>query len=127
MLTFVAVVPYFVFMWVAVAVFCFRTPTLPHSPFPRWFGWFTAWVTLMFEAGPLAFLTRTGPFAWDGLLVFWAPFSLVVGWMSAMVYLLLRAIRHQDGETDAILPAPVAAGAQSRPPAPPSFPSCARR
>ena len=29
MLTFVAVVPYFIFMWVAIAVFCFRKSKLP--------------------------------------------------------------------------------------------------
>lgn len=104
MLTFVAVVPYFLFMWVAVAVFCFRTPTLPHSPFPRWFGYFTAWVTLMFEAGPIAFLTRTGPFAWNGVLVFWVPFSLIVAWVCAMVYLLLAAIKRQADAED---PSPV--------------------
>ena len=109
MLTLVTTVQYFLFMFVAVIVFCFRTPTMPHSPFPRWFGYFTAWVGVMFEAGPIAFLTRTGPFAWDGLLAFWAPFVLVVAWISVMVFLLLNAIRQQEDDDEAITTAPIIA------------------
>jgi hypothetical protein len=57
-------------------------------------------VAILFEAGPVAFLTRTGPFAWDGLLVFWIPLTLVIGWISIMAALLLRAIGAQDGLPD---------------------------
>ncbi|MFI1396498.1 hypothetical protein [Streptomyces sp. NPDC020681] len=109
MLTLVTAVQYFIFMFVAVVVFSFRTPTMPHSPFPRWFGYFTAWVSVMFEVGPIAFLTRTGPFAWDGLLVFWAPTALVVTWISVMVFLLLKAIKHQEDDDEATTTAPILA------------------
>lgn len=108
MLTLATTVQYFIFLFVAVIVFCFRTPTMPHSPFPRWFGYFTAWVGVMFEAGPIAFLTRTGPFAWDGLLVFWVPLTLIVTWISVMVYLLLSAIKHQEDD-ETTTPAPIRA------------------
>lgn len=100
MLTFLAVVPYFIFMWIAVAVFCLRPPTMPHSPFPRWFGYFTLAVVVLFEAGPIGFLARTGPFAWNGVLVFWIPLTLVIGWITLMAFLLLRAIRQQGDETE---------------------------
>ena len=63
----------------------------------------------MFEAGPIAFLTRTGPFAWNGALVFWAPFSLIVAWVSATVYLLLAAIRQQEDAAEFDLSAPMPA------------------
>lgn len=102
MLTLVTTVQYFIFMFVAIIVFCFRTPTIPHSPFPRWFGYFTAWVAVMFEAGPIAFLTRTGPFAWDGLLVFWVPLALIVMWISVVVFLLFTAINQQEDDDEPI-------------------------
>ena len=95
-LTFVSVVPYYLFLFVAVIVACFGKPTVSHSPFPRWFGYFSAWIALMFEAGPLAYLTKTGPVAWNGVLAFWMPFILVVAWLSVMIPLLGNAIRHQD-------------------------------
>jgi hypothetical protein len=94
-LIYVSVVPYYLFLFVAVIVFCLRKPTAAHSPFPRWFGYLTAWIALMFEAGPIAFLTKTGLFAWDGLLAFWIPFILVIAWLSAMIPLLANALRHQ--------------------------------
>src|SRR6266516_5172017 len=84
MLTLVTTDPYYVFMWVAIAVFCFRRTSVPYSPFPRWFGYVTAWIALMFEAGAVAFLPRTGPFAWNGLLVFWSPLTLFGIWLAIM-------------------------------------------
>jgi hypothetical protein len=81
------------------------TRAVVHSPFPRWFGYFTAWTALMFEAGAIAFLTRTGPFAWNGLLVFWSPVLLFGAWMVVMIVLLFRALARQISEPQA----PVAA------------------
>ena len=94
-LTFITGVQYFLFLFGGVIVICFRSPAVVHSPFPRWFAYYTVWSALMFEAGPIAFLTKTGPFAWNGLLAFWAPFVLVVAWLSVMVALLANALRHQ--------------------------------
>jgi hypothetical protein len=91
---------YYIFMWVAVVVICFVPTTARHSPFPRWFGFFSAWATLMFEAGAIAFLTRTGPFAWNGLLSFWIPLPLFGVWMLVMAYLLLQALTKQSLDRD---------------------------
>ena len=54
----------------------------------------------MFEAGAIAFMPRTGPFAWNGLLVFWSPLSLFGAWISVTAYLLLKAIRRQREEEE---------------------------
>jgi hypothetical protein len=99
---------YYIFSWVAVAVICLRSNTVVHSPFPRWFGYFTIWIALMFEAGAIAFNTRTGPFAWNGLLVFWTPLSLFGLWIIVISVLLFKAISQQQAEavtTEAELPA----------------------
>jgi hypothetical protein len=68
---------------------------MPHSPFPRWFGYFNIWFVFMAEAGALAWLTRTGPFAWEGLFPFWLPFILFGVWIPIMATLLLRALSAQ--------------------------------
>jgi hypothetical protein len=86
---------FYIFNWVAVVVICLRPQIAPHSPFPRWFGYFSAWIGMMFEAGAMAFNFRTGPFSWNGLLVFWSPLSLFGVWIGVMAYLLLRSLKLQ--------------------------------
>jgi hypothetical protein len=103
MLTFVTTAQYFIFAWVAMVVICLKSTTVKYSPFPRWFGYYTAWIALMLEAGAAGFLTRTGPFAWDGLLVFWAPLVLLGQWMTALAYLLLRNLKLQEREENEML------------------------
>ena len=56
----------------------------------------------MFEAGAIAFIPRTGPFAWNGLLVFWSPLTLFSVWIIVQCYLVLHNLNEQ--EADAKLP-----------------------
>ncbi len=101
MLTLTTTDQYYVFMWVAVVVTCLVPTNVKHSPFPRWFGFLTAWIATMFEAGALAFIPRTGPFAWNGLLVFWSPLTLFGLWLVVMATLLLKALKAQRLEAGA--------------------------
>ena len=101
MLTLVTTDQFFIFAWVAVAVICFLPTSVTNSPFPRWFGYLTAWIAFMFEAGAIAFFPRTGPFAWNGLLVFWSPLTLFGVWIAVACYLLLGALRRQQNELEA--------------------------
>ena len=96
---------YFIFLQVAVAVICLTPKSVVHTPFPRWFGYFTAWVLLMSEAGAIAFLTRSGPFAWNGLLAFWSPTVLFGSWLVIASVLLITAINAQMSEEDSQTPA----------------------
>jgi hypothetical protein len=98
MLTLTTTDQFYVFMWVAIVVICLIPKTAKHSPFPRWFGYFTAWIAFMFEAGAIAFLPRTGPFSWRGLLVFWSPLTLFGLWITVMSVLLLKALNQQIRE-----------------------------
>jgi MFS family permease len=97
-LTLVTTDQYFVFAFIAVAVMCFMPPRAAHSPFPRWFGYFTIWFTFIAEAGAIAFNMRTGPFAWNGLLAFWIPFGVFGPWLAILVVLLLKSLRRQTHE-----------------------------
>jgi hypothetical protein len=96
LLTLVTTDQYYIFLWVAVAVICLIPNTVVHTPFPRWFGYFTIWNALMLEAGGIAFNVRTGPFAWNGLLVFWVPLSLFVMWLIVLSVLIFKAINKQE-------------------------------
>lgn len=89
---------YYIFMWVGITVVALLPTRVTNSPFPRWYGYFTAWTAFMFEAGAIAFLPRTGPFAWNGLLVFWSPLTLFGLWIAVTCNRLLHAINLQDRE-----------------------------
>lgn len=91
---------WFIFLWIPVVVICLTPNAVVHSPFPRWFGYFSAWATLMFEAGAIAFMTRTGPFAWNGLLAMWLPFAVFGLWMIVMSTMILKALRFQSEVAD---------------------------
>jgi hypothetical protein len=89
---------YYIFAWIGIVVVCFIPTTVKHSPFSRRYGYFTAWTAFMFEAGAIAFIPRTGPFAWDGLLVFWSPLSLFSVWIAVTCFLIFKSIRAQRDE-----------------------------
>lgn len=93
---------YYIFMWIGVTVICLRPATqlVKNNPFPRWWGYLSLWITIMFEAGAVAFVPRGGPFAWNGLLVFWSPLSLFGVWITIQCWLTFRALRGQIEDPD---------------------------
>lgn len=107
LLTLVTTDQYFIFFWIGVVVISLLPNRVVYSPFPRWYGYFTAWTALMFEAGAIAFLTRSGPFAWNGLLVFWSPLTLFGAWIAVTATLLLKSINKQIND-EAQQPVPAA-------------------
>jgi hypothetical protein len=92
----------YIFAWVAVTVIALRPATqrVKNNPFPRWWGYGSLWIAFMFEAGAFGFLPRTGPFAWNGILVFWSPFLLFTVWIIIQSNLTFRAIRAQREDPD---------------------------
>jgi hypothetical protein len=95
-LTLVTTDQYFIFQFVAIAVVCLTAKHDDLSPFPRWFGFYTIWTAFMFELGAFGFIPRTGPFAWNGLFVFWIPLSIFLLWILVTSFMLFRALKRQE-------------------------------
>jgi hypothetical protein len=50
----------------------------PTPLFPRWMAYFNIWVAIMFAPAIILPFFKTGPFAWNGIFVFWIP-AIVFG------------------------------------------------
>lgn len=68
----------------------------PVKPFPRWVGYFNIWIALLFVPGAFAFIFKTGPFAWNGLLAFWVAAGAFFVWLMVMTPVVLKAIAKPD-------------------------------
>jgi len=60
--------------------------------FPRWIGYYNLWFAILFLPGALVTFFKTGPFAWDGILVFWLALGLFASWIFIMTWSTDRAI-----------------------------------
>ncbi|MFD7205497.1 hypothetical protein [Streptomyces sp. NPDC059893] len=67
--------------------------------FPRWYGWLSIVLGVVLAPGAFVFLTKTGPFAWNGLFTYMLPSAAYFIWKIATPGLLLRAIKHEEAET----------------------------
>lgn len=66
--------------------------------FPRWFGWLNLVLGVLLIPGAFVFVTKTGPFAWNGLLANMIPTVAYFIWKVATPALLLRAVKHEEAE-----------------------------
>jgi hypothetical protein len=96
MLTLVTTAQYYIFNFVALGVAALAIKGDEFWPFPRWYGYATLWAAFFLEAGAPAFLTKTGPFSWNGLFAFWFPLGLFFPWILMTCWLLLRALKRQQ-------------------------------
>ena len=78
----------------AMAIFRDRSAV---PAFPRWFGFFNIWYGIaLLPGGALAFF-KTGPFALNGLFVFWLGAGAFGVWLVFVTPLLLKAADRQSG------------------------------
>jgi hypothetical protein len=94
-ITFYGVTCTAVIQCIAIAVAIFNDRRLIPL-FPRWAGFFNLWVAPPFCPGTILMFVKNGPFAWNGLFVFWIPFAAFVVWMVVMTKLLLQAVERHD-------------------------------
>jgi hypothetical protein len=72
-----------------VAILCDKRP---RPAFPRWAAYLQFWISLSFVPAVIAFFAKSGPFAWNGLLVWWIPLTTFTGWFVLMIILARRAV-----------------------------------
>jgi membrane protein implicated in regulation of membrane protease activity len=53
------------------------------------------WVAFSGMGGGLAVFFKDGPFAWNGLIGFWAPITIFAIWLCVTTYLLRAAVQRE--------------------------------
>ena len=93
-LIFITAFPPFVLQNVAIAIAIFIDKR-PAPAFPRWVGYVMLWVSAAYLPAVMAFFLKTGPFAWDGLFVWWIPVGMFTLWFAALVPYAYKAVMRQ--------------------------------
>lgn len=94
-LTLVTTDQFYIFQMVAIWYVGLKAKPDALAAFPRWLCWMNLWIAIIFEVGAPSFMFRTGPFAWNGLFVFWFPFVCFFGWQLVMYYQMFGALKRQ--------------------------------
>lgn len=87
--------PPFSIWFIAVAAAILRDPHA-ESIFPRWSAYLSLWAALVFVAAGLIMFFKNGPFAWNGLLAFYAAVAIFFVWLVTMTALVIRAVRRES-------------------------------
>jgi hypothetical protein len=101
-ITFTCGVPFLValFLFVALAV---AWDDQPHPVFPRWIGWFNVLIAVVIAPAAFAGLTKSGVFAWDGLVSFWVKNVAIAVWIVVMAWALHPAMEHDLRRAEAMV------------------------
>lgn len=81
------------YLCLAVAIFADKRPV---PSFPRWAGYLQILISLSFVPASLALFFKTGPFAWNGIFVWWIPLTLFSVWFVAMFFLARAMVRRNS-------------------------------
>ena len=93
-ITFTCAVPFLIalFLFLALAI-AWDAQTQP--VFPRWVAWFNVAVAVLVTPAAFAGLTKSGVFAWDGVISFWVKNVAFVLWVVVMAVVLRPALRRE--------------------------------
>ncbi len=67
--------------------------------FPRWLAYVNIWAPATFTPGAILQFFKNGPFAWNGIFVFWIPASVFVIQFLVNVIWLFKAISSEARQT----------------------------
>lgn len=99
------IVPFIVqYLTLAAAIF---TDRRSEPTFPRWVGYLQVWISITFLPAFAAYFMKTGPLAWNGILVWWIPFAAFTTWFAIMITLARRAVlqgARRQADTAALTP-----------------------
>lgn len=78
----------------------------PKPILPRWLAYLNIWAPIVFTPGIVLQFFKSGPFAWNGIFVFWIPATVFVIQFAVNMVFLLRAIKAEQAESPAAGPLP---------------------
>jgi len=79
--------------------FAILSDTSSTAVFPRWLAYVNIWAPITFTPGAILQFFRDGPFAWNGVFVFWIPATVFVIQFIVNVIWLLKAISSEARQT----------------------------
>ncbi|MGU3501074.1 hypothetical protein [Mycobacterium sp. C31M] len=82
----------FCVMWMAfgLAIILDRNGVLP-----KWLGYYTVWQYVTELMAAPVWISKSGPFAWNGLMTFWFAMVLYVSWQIIVYVCIYRSIKNQ--------------------------------
>ena len=99
----ILVMPFIPFMAQFFAfAFAILSDPRPQPLFPRWLAYFNVWAELMFTPALILPFFKSGPFAWNGVFVFWIPAAVFGAVFIVNTIWLLKAINSEAEETLAV-------------------------
>jgi hypothetical protein len=66
---------------------------------PKWLGYYTVWQYVTELMAAPVWISKSGPFAWNGLMTFWFAMVLYVSWQIIVYVCIYRAIKNQPDDT----------------------------
>jgi len=69
------------------------------SLMPRWVAYANFFIACSFLVDPLAYFFKSGPFAWNGIFVFWLALTTYCVFLFVMAWACRRANRTLDGDS----------------------------
>lgn len=66
--------------------------------FPRWSGYFSIWLAILFLCDVCVPFFKDGPFSWRGAMPYWFPFAVFAIWVVVMMVLTAKAINAESEE-----------------------------
>lgn len=94
-LQFMGGIPMFVPIWIILAYAILVTDDRTDPVFPRWVGYVNAWVAILYLPELLIYFFTHGIFAWNGLVGFWIPAVLLIGYLAVTPFILTPVARRQ--------------------------------
>ena len=93
-ITFTCAVPFLIalFLFLALAI---AWDAQAQPVFPRWVAWFNVVIAVLVTPAAFAGLTKSGVFAWDGVISFWVKNVAFVLWVVVMAVVLRPALRRE--------------------------------
>ncbi len=76
----------------------------PVPVLPRWVGYGNFWTGLLFVPALLAYFFKSGPFAWQGIFVFYLGTAVYGAWVLVMSLMLRRAVLAEPADCYDVAP-----------------------